>query len=263
MLIIQPSGGLCNRMRVINSACELARRRGEKLIVLWYLCGELNCPFEALFRPVQEIRIINIRSLRDPRKLFYQLTAAQRFGNEDIVSNRTDGVLNETFFRSLKNRVYLFTWEHFYPSADYHLYIPVDALKERIRAFTEQFGSRCVGVHIRRTDNAVSMGKSTTEQFVLEMNRELSEYPESRFFLATDDRSEEAFLRKTFPGKIISNETRTLERSSIAGIQDALLDLYCLSATDKLIGSYWSSFTDIAADMRGIEKVIAGDSGET
>ena len=41
-----------------------------------------------------------------------------------------------------------------------------------------------------------------------------------------------------------------------------LVQLY-LNPTDKLIGSYWSSFTDIAADMRGIEKVIAGDSGET
>ena len=29
---------------------------------------------------------------------------------------------------------------------------------------------------------------------------------------------------------------------------------------DGLIGSYWSSFTDIAADMKGIEKVIAGEA---
>ena len=43
-------------------------------------------------------------------------------------------------------------------------------------------------------------------------------------------------------------------------MHDARLDLYCLAATDKLIGSYWSSFTDIAADMRGIEKVIAGET---
>ena len=258
MLIIQPSGGLCNRMRVINSACELARQRGEKLVVLWYLCQELNCPFESLFQPVEEIRIINIRSLKDPRKLFYQLTAKQRFGNEDIVNHKTDGVLHEDFYRSLKDPVYIFTWESFYPSSDYHLYVPTDTLQRRINAMTAKFGSRCVGVHIRRTDNAISMGKSTTEQFIAEMERELSAHPNSLFFLATDDQSEEDLLRKTFPGKIISNQNRTLSRDSVDGIQDALLDLFCLSATDKLIGSYWSSFTDIAADMRGIEKVIAG-----
>ena len=237
---------------MINSAWELAKKRGERLIVLWYLCPELNCSFESLFQPVTEIRIINIRSLLDPRKLFYQLTARQRFGNDDI--------LHQDFYESLKNPVYLFTWEHFYPSHDYHFYVPAAPLKKRIEAVTASFGDRCVGVHIRRTDNTVSMGKSTTEQFLALMHKELEAEPETRFFLATDDMEEEALLRKTFPGRILSNEARTLNRSSEAGMHDALLDLYCLASTRKLIGSYWSSFTDIAADMKGIEKVIAGEA---
>lgn len=262
MLIIQPSGGLCNRMRVINSAWELARRRKEKLIVFWYLCPELNCTFEDLFQPIQEpgIRLINIRSLKEPRKLFYQLTAKQRFGNDDILHNKTDGVLHEDFYQKLKDPVYIFTWEHFYPSQDYHFYVPTAALQERIDAMTAAFGPRCVGVHIRRTDNAVSMGKSTTEQFIALMQKELDAHPETTFFLATDDKKEEALLRSSFPEKILSNENRTLSRSSVEGMHDALLDLYCLAATQKLIGSYWSSFTDIAADMHGIEKVIAGEA---
>ena len=172
-------------------------------MVLWYLCPELNCAFEDLFVPVTEpdIRILNIRSLRDPRKLFYQLTAGQRFGNDDILANKSDGVLNDDFFRALKKRVYIFTWEHFYPSHDYSLYVPTAALQKRIDSFTKDFSPRCVGVHIRRTDNAVSMGKSTTEQFIAEMRKELEEHPESRFFLATDDQGEEDLLRREFPGK--------------------------------------------------------------
>lgn len=259
MLIIQPSGGLCNRIRVINSARVLAGRRGEALIVLWYACPELNCSFEDLFLPVKDFTIHNIRSLKDPRKLFYQLRARQRLGNDDILRNKTDGILHEDFFRSLKDPVYLFTWEHFYPSSDYSCYVPAPALNTRIQALTASFGPRCVGVHIRRTDNAVSMGKSTTEQFVALMKRELDTHPETSFFLATDDMAEERNLREIFPGKIISNPNRTLDRNSVSGMHDALLDLYGLAATKKLIGSYWSSFTDIAADMGGIEKVIAGE----
>lgn len=34
MIIIQPSGGLCNRMRVINSGLRLAEERQDKLLVL-------------------------------------------------------------------------------------------------------------------------------------------------------------------------------------------------------------------------------------
>ena len=78
------------------------------------------------------------------------------------------------------------------------------------------------------------------------------------FYLATDDLSEEEQLREIFPGRIISNETRDLSRNSNTGIQDDLLDLWCLSNTSLIIGSYFSSFTDIAADLRGIPKVIAG-----
>ena len=91
------------------------------------------------------------------------------------------------------------------------------------------------------------------------MKKELDQYPETCFFLATDDNKEEALLRKTFPGRIISNELRVQERNSVEGMQDALVDLWCLAASSKIIGSFWSSFTDTAADMRGIEKVIDGD----
>lgn len=259
MIIIQPSGGLCNRMRVINSARVLANKRKEKLIVLWYACAELNCTFEDLFLPTTDFTLINIRSLKDPRKLFLQLLSRQRFGNDDILNNKTDGTLHDDFVADLKDPAYIFTWEHFYPSSDYSIYVPTPVLQQRIDALTATFGEHCVGVHIRRTDNAVSMGKSTTEQFVSLMQRELDADPDTIFFLATDDMKEEAFLRQTFPGRILSNQPRTLERDSVAGMHDALLDLYCLSSTRKLIGSYWSSFTDIAADMGGIEKLIAGE----
>ena len=51
MLIIQPVGGLCNRMRSINSARVLAQKRGEKLTVIWFVNPELGCPFERIFEP--------------------------------------------------------------------------------------------------------------------------------------------------------------------------------------------------------------------
>ena len=66
MIIIQPSGGLCNRMRVINSGWKLARERHDQLKVLWNCNAELNCPFESLFQPVKEFKITSIHSVADP-----------------------------------------------------------------------------------------------------------------------------------------------------------------------------------------------------
>ena len=133
MIIIQPSGGLCNRMRVINSGWRLARERQEKLLVLWNCNAELNCPFEDLFRPVPEFRITSIHSVADPRKLFYQKTARTYLTNEELLANRTDkGSLDNNFVKGLKGNIYIFTWEWFYPSEDYHLFVPAANLQARI-----------------------------------------------------------------------------------------------------------------------------------
>lgn len=260
MIIIQPSGGLCNRMRVINSSWRLARERQEKLLVLWNCNAELNCPFEDLFRPVPEFRITSIHSVADPRKLFYQKTARTYLTNEELLANRTDkGSLDNNFVKGLKGNIYIFTWEWFYPSEDYHLFVPAANLQTRIDEMTARFRTSCVGVHIRRTDNQPAIGKSSTEAFLASMRLELEKDPDTMFYLATDDREEETRLREVFPDRILSNQNRCLRRDSREGMQDALLDLYCLASTRKIIGSFFSSFTDIAADMRGIPLIIAGE----
>ena len=105
---------------MINSAMKLAKHRKEKLVILWYLNPELNAAFEDLFQPILEpdITLINIHSLKDPRKLYYQLSAGQRFGDDDIRNNKTDDRLNDDFYRALKKRVYIFTGERFDPTKD-------------------------------------------------------------------------------------------------------------------------------------------------
>jgi len=247
-------------MRVINSGFQMARERGSRLKILWNCNHELNCPFEALFRPVTEFPIVSIHSVADPRKLFYQKTARTYLTNETLLAHREEnGCLNPDFVRNLKENIYIFTWEWFYPSKDYRLFIPTDSLQKRIDHMLSGFGPSCVGIHIRRTDNQPAIGKSTTEAFIGSMKRELEANPDTRFYLATDDMAEETRLREVFPGKILSNQKRCLRRDSVPGMQDALLDLYCLANTRKIIGSYFSSFTDIAADMRGIPKIIAGE----
>lgn len=257
MIIIQPIGGLCNRIRAINSAYMLAKERGDTLTVIWFNNPELNCPFEKLFLPNDNINVINIHSKWNLKKLWYQF----RFtfiSNEDIKTHKGNGLLDETYRKALPKNIYIATEEHFYPCHEYHLFVPTKALQSRINKLCSNFGSHPVGVHIRRTDNKPATTGSSTNAFVQAMKKELRTYPDTMFYLATDDLSEEEQLREIFPGRIISNETRDLSRNSNTGIQDALLDLWCLSNTSLIIGSYFSSFTDIAADLRGIPKVIAG-----
>ena len=110
MIIIQPSGGLCNRMRVINSGWRLARERHDQLKVLWNCNAELNCPFESLFQPVKEFKITSIHSVADPRKLFHQKTARHYLTNDEILAHRNaDGILDPAFVDTLDGKTYIFT----------------------------------------------------------------------------------------------------------------------------------------------------------
>lgn len=262
MLIIQPVGGLCNRMRSINSARILAKKRSDKLTVIWSINKELGCPYDSIFVPASSFRVINIRSKWDPRKLWFQLSA-MLFGsfvnNSEILRHKGNGTLEKSFEESLKKLTYIATEEHFYESHDYSPFAPSGKIAEKISEMQKKIGTHAVGVHIRRTDNKPAIGKSSTDAFIKSMSEALEKDPDTVFYVATDDFSEEETLRGQFPDKIISNETRELARDSVAGIQDAMLDLYCLASTQKIIGSYFSSFTDIAADMHGIPKIIAGE----
>ncbi len=258
MLIIQPIGGLCNRMRAINSALILAKKQGKQLKVIWNVNAELGCPFEELFEPTDAFTVMNIRSKWNVSKLFYQLTR-KRIGNDEIRANRDEHGLTDDFALTLDCPLYIATEEHFFECHDYSPFVPTAEIRQRIDALTCSYGSRNVGVHIRRTDNKPAIGKSSTQAFVDSMKQELAQFPDTKFYVATDDLTEEANLRRLFPDRIISNETRDLSRDSVTGIKDALLDLMCLAKTDKIIGSYFSSFTDIAADWNGIPKCVAGE----
>lgn len=265
MLIVQPIGGLCNRIRSVNSARGLAEARNEKLLVLWFLNKELNCPFEKLFVVNTDIlKIHTIHTKWDLSKLYYQLTC-QFIPNDVIYPHRIpigqkSGLTPQSldFFHSLKNRCYLATEENFYPARDYSLFTPIPEIKRRVDELTEDFPPHTFGVHVRRTDHIPAMESSTTGAFILSMEKKLEDCPDAAFYLATDDESEERKLRRAFPGKIISNPSRTLDRNCEAGIQDALTDLLALSRTQGIIGSYYSSFTDTAADIGSIPKEIAG-----
>lgn len=258
MLIIQPMGGLCNRIRAINSALVLARRQGKKLKVIWNVNPELGCPFEELFEKTDAFSVMNIHTKWNPVKLFYQFTR-RRLKNDEIRASRDENGLKEDFVKTLNCPLYIVTEEHFFPCHDYSAFVPTEEIAGRIKALTSAYGSHNVGVHIRRTDNKPAIGKSSTQAFVDSMQKEIAQFPDTKFYLATDDLSEEANLRRLFPDRIISNETRDLSRDSVSGIKDALLDLMCLANTDKIIGSYFSSFTDIAADWNGIPKHVAGE----
>lgn len=162
-------------------------------------------------------------------------------------------------FRLLRKHadIHIATWEAFYKtSSGFADFIPVAPLQQMIQSYAGGF-KNVIGVHIRRTDNANSVEHSPTELFLQAMQDEVAADPAVGFFLATDDPDEEKNILKNFPDRITVHKKESLHREDPAAIRDALVDVYCLSRCRKIIGSYWSSFTEVAHLLRGAEMHLA------
>jgi hypothetical protein len=93
--------------------------------------------------------------------------------------------------------------------------------------------------------------------FVSKMKRDVNRNPDVHFFVATDDYRATAQLEKDFPGRI-AHIRRTCDDRSPACVQYALADLMCLGRTRKLVGSNWSSFTEVAGRLGGVSVYRSG-----
>ena len=125
----------------------------------------------------------------------------------------------------------------------------------RINSITAQFSENTIGVHIRRTDHIKAMAACSVDDYESEMERLTKVDANVKFFLATDDAGVKQRLETKFAGKIITQQTR-LSRSDSEGMLGSVVDLWALAATKKIIGSYGSSYSELAAELGAIEMVL-------
>lgn len=273
MITLEPQGGLANRMRAIASGLWLMKESSQELEVIWNLNEDLNCNFEILFNPIQDVSIIDKRE-----KDFYVHHTNHPDLNKRIkgyFKNKLLGIgycINETDFYNLiwKNKIaidkiakknkniYIRTCQEFgYNYNQFKFFLPSQSIQQIIDQQVSKFNKNTIGIHIRRTDNINSIVQSPIELFISKMEEEIHKNSNANFFLATDDKETEQKLLNRFESKIIVYK-KVLNRNLERGVIDAAVDLYCLSNTKYIYGSYWSSFSDIASRLGNIElKVLS------
>lgn len=254
-IIVQPHGGLCNRMRTIAGAYKLAQALKKRLVVFWVRNSELNERFHHLFAPMPFSVIDDHPGSIIQRWLWRIVSRTNYFtliNDEKILNSgwRDSPTLDWT--KGLANKNLLICACHdIIKECDYSMFKPLDSIKSRCLV---NINNKVIGIHIRRTDNDKSVSYSPTELFVQKMNEEIEAMEAVRFFLATDDPKEEALLIERFGNRIMINPKSCLDRNNPIAIQEALLDLYALSRCWKIYGSYYSSFSDVAAMWGNVKK---------
>ncbi len=260
---VEALAGLANRLRVINAAYWLARDVEKDLRVTWTPYKGLNCRFSDLFQPPEEFEVREQSATPFHENRFYKFY----FGLKALRYDRAINLLDEDKIRPEEfakealasfDRVFLASVHDFYPGdRPFFGFRPVPKLDEQIKEMTGNFSPDTIGIHIRRTDNVHSINRSKTSVFISLMEDKVARNPKTSFFLSTDSKAEELTLREVFGDKIMATK-KVLSRNSREGIEDALIDMFCLGHTSEIIGSYFSSFSEVAARIHEIPLLVAG-----
>ncbi len=255
-------------MRAIASGLWLKNEINGRLLIRWAVNDGLRCPYDQLFETSGEFELVEIPRMDHSIRASSQPTLIRTLKAK--VKNKLQGIDHCFMDREISTRIrpgkldivkvarkyktiYLQTCHDFGGDfSPYRQFKPVRQIQAQIDAVTARYTAATVGVHIRRTDHEMAKENSPLELYVERMQAEIAKDAATTFFLATDEPEVERMLQDVFGSRILTH-TKENSRETVKGIQDAATDLFCLSRTRKLLGSYFSSFTDVASRLSGIE----------
>lgn len=257
-----PTSGLGNRLRIMATAIKLAKEGNKNLQIYWNRNSELNARFDKLFELPLNIQV-------NPIPLKYKIWIGMRrfssklFGFENwylslfkfdfvfldsmvnhVLQNRLD--LQKEVNKATKTFICSYEEVNYYDLMDYQLFKPVPAIQKKIDMLVLQFKPSTIGIHIRATDHITSIKNSPFFLFENNIEEELRQNPEVTFFVATDNEDYQNCLLQKFGKEKILFHKKVFRRDVTEGITDAVVDLFCLSKTSKIYGSYYSSFSYVA-----------------
>lgn len=260
MITFVPHGGLCNRMRAMASGVFISRKLGCDINFVWKKDNNCFADFSDLFEPVslEGVKIMpsglfDFYLNPNRKKNLYIPGLLRKTIFDSCITGDFERKDEKIFSRISGEKVCImsgYSLSKHFPLND--IFVPVSDIKESINRLKQRFKSNIVGIHIRRGDNIHSIERNSINDYFSYINEEIKTNHDVSFYLATDSQNIKNELIKSFGEKIIYNDVK-LERTSVNGMKDAVIDLWCLASTKKIIGSYYSSFSDIAAEMGKIE----------
>ena len=151
----------------------------------------------------------------------------------------------------LGDRTLVYSHELFHGKPRFDFCRPRPHLQKRVDEIADRFGDYTVGVHIRMADRSPAFLRlidenSPIELFIQRMTAELERNDRVKFFLATDSSYAKELMMERFKGRVTTQENTSV-RTEHSGMEDAVVDMFTLARTDKILAPYLSTFSRCAA----------------
>lgn len=248
-------GGLSNRIKCLISAMRYSDRLSRKLILCWPASPSCNCHFSGLFE--NKISEINRKEAEDllaaADDKYFMVTswAMATFPEDNIPDNftrfRSSGTGKDIDFEY--DRIPLKARENILEYVN--RLQPVQYIRKEIDEYSKKFRDDTVSLIIRTwKDETKSDHRNWMKLFSINnVYATIKKITASSIFVSCDSQWVIENLYNRYGEKILfypKKRTIAGDRTSDAGIQDALIDLYLSSLNSRLIASYFSSFSEMA-----------------
>lgn len=271
-IFVQPVNGLGNRLRLIQSLYKLSLFRKNKLKIFWSSSsGFSGEKFEDLF-DANSINqsVIEFISEEDFAKARENNFCLDNFifqnDNLDYFVKDESNVIKKIMENSFcfkgsicidhifkNNNLIKKSFQKFKTDCFVSRLQPSNVLKSQISHIIKSFDSDILGVHIRRGDAINGPWKDRYLFSSLEMFFEKMEAHKGKIFLSTDCEKTQSKIISKFKDKIIYNCNKKFNKPEQSHLEEkplqdyAAIDMYCLSACKNMIGTNWSSFSEMSS----------------
>jgi len=220
MIIIKPTGGLCNYLRVVFSYYSKAIHENKRLLVVWETTDACPGYFLDYFKPVDNIIFTNY--------------------NDNYRIDYTGCEIHKDF------------------PPNYSLLKVKDTITSLIQKKKEKLGPY-IAVHIRRTDHISKAKKNncftSDEDFFMYLDKMKDN---KSIYIATDNIHTFTLFKNKYGGSIPFEYHKTrpkylLRRTSLL---DAIVDLFMCIEADDFMGSGYSSFSECICAIRTDRSII-------
>ena len=255
--------GLANRALSIGSTLSLAAEVNYSPKIIWVAdnevgklrFGEMFDTTDLPFKYVDGYKAWVIRfahlsqkkKMNPPQKMLGALISRLLLYDKKIHLEKREPHNQFCEFQDLNliryRKIMIYAHMQFRYGCDVDWLKPAPGIVPRIVELKKRFAPNTIGVHVRGTDttNVVPV-----EDMIMRMHAEVELDPNVKFFLASDGDKRGKAIIDTFGDRLIINPQKA-ERRSAEGQKEALVDLFGLASTSRIIGIRYSTFATLAA----------------
>ena len=264
---VTPPYGLGNRIIPMGSVLSLAAELNYSPVMIWTPSETIgNASFGDLFDSTNlPFELVEGREARTIRTVLYgdSLSPVKRKGLKLLRTlvlpqyGKKIELPNKKSYFEFKNKVatdllpfrkiLISAFDFVRHESDVSWLKPAPPIASRITELKQQFTPNTVGIHFRGTDYRSTHGIiPPVENMITRMHAEIELDPNVRFFFASDGDKRDKMIVDLFKERLITFK-KSSYRMTLHGQCDAVVDLFGLAATSRIIGFGYSSFVTLAA----------------